>query len=176
MDKAVRGTIQQATQKARRLLEVEFREQLEGTFDILIDGTIADEPGKHLDDRQRILRGKLVDAIEHHKATGMPSREAVLAYVREVAFTTLNRFAALKMLEARGLVQECVSRGEQSSGFREFSGLAPGLMALPDHGYRLYIECLFDEIAQEVRVLFDRLSVVRCETTPPRLATVMSLQ
>ena len=30
------------------------------------------------------------------------------------------------------LVQECVSKGEQSSGFKEFCGLAPGLALLPD--------------------------------------------
>ena len=29
-------------------------------------------------------------------------------------------------------------------------------MQLPDHGYRVYIESLFDEIGREVRVLFDR--------------------
>ena len=77
-------------------------------------------------------------------------------YLREAAFTTLNRFVALKMLEARGLVQECISRGEQSAGFKEFCGLAPGLVQLPDHGYRLYIESLFDELSTEVKVLFDR--------------------
>jgi hypothetical protein len=82
--------------------------------------------------------------------------EAVTGYLREAAFTTLNRFVALKMLEVRGLVQECISRGEQSVGFKEFTGLAPGLAQLPDHGYRLYIESLFDEIGCEVRVLFDR--------------------
>ena len=50
---------------------------------------------------------------------------------------TLNRFVALKMLEARELVQECVSQGDQSAGFKEFSGLAPGLLELQlnDHGY-----------------------------------------
>ena len=82
--------------------------------------------------------------------------EAVGDYLRESAFTTLNRFVALKMLEARELVQECVSRGDQSSGFREFCGLAPGLVQLPDQGYHLYLESLFDEIGQEVGILFDR--------------------
>ena len=53
-------------------------------------------------------------------------------------------------------MQSCISQGEQSSGFKEFSGLASGLVQLPDKGYRLYIECLFDEIAREVQVLFDR--------------------
>ena len=96
-------------------------------------------------------------AIGHLRATGHGTAdEAVAAYLREAAFTALNRFVALKMLEARGLVQDCISRGEQSSGFKEFCGLAPGLVQLPDHGYRLYIESLFDELSVHVRVLFDR--------------------
>ncbi|MFC1805508.1 BREX-1 system adenine-specific DNA-methyltransferase PglX, partial [Planctomycetota bacterium] len=109
-----------------------------------------------LDDSQCVIRRKLVVAVEHKKAGGRGAAEAVAAYLREAAFTTLNRFVALKMLEARGLVQECVSKGDQSSGFKEFTGLAPGAVALPDHGYRMYIESLFDEIGREVRVLFDR--------------------
>lgn len=61
------------------------------------------------------------------------------------------------MLEARELLQECITKGEQSSGYREFSGLAPGLLLLPDsEGYRIYIESLFDELSTEVKVLFDR--------------------
>ena len=156
MDRETRNRIQRATQDARDLLEREYAEQLEGTFDIRLDGTVAGAPGAHLDARQRLVRRKLVTAIEHLSASGH-GKDAVEAYLREAAFTTLNRFVALKMLEARGIVQECVSRGEESSGFKnEFTGLAPGLVQLPDHGYRLYIESLFDEIAREVRVLFDR--------------------
>ena len=156
MDKDTRNKIQRATQDARRLLEVEYAEQLEGTYDILPDGTIAAELGEHLSPAEGLLRARLVAAVEHKRAGGLKPAEAVDAYLREAAFTTLNRFVALKMLEARELVQQCVSCGEQSSGFKEFSGLAPGLAALPDHGYRLYIESLFDEIGREVRVLFDR--------------------
>ncbi len=156
MDKPIRNRIQKATQEARRLLEQEYAEQLEGTYDILLDGTIAAEPGGHLDAGQRIVREKLVAAVEHHRASGKKAAEAVDEYLREAAFTTLNRFVALKMLEARELVQECVSRGEESSGFREFGGLAPGLAQLPDHGYRLYVESIFDEIGREIGVLFDR--------------------
>jgi len=156
VDKEVRNRIQKATQAVRALLEQEFGEQLEGVFDIQLDGTIADEPGSHLDAAQRVVRTKLVAAIEHLSSSGQTIAEAATSYLREAAFTTLNRFVALKMLEARGLVQECISRGEQSSGFKEFTGLAPGLIQLPDHGYRLYIDSLFDEIGSEVRVLFDR--------------------
>jgi hypothetical protein len=155
MDRETRNWIQRATQDARALLEREYAEQLAGTFDLRLDGTIAAEPGGHLDAGQRLVRAKLVTAVEHLRAAGH-GKNAVAAYLRETAFTTLNRFVALKMLEARGLVQECLSRGEESSGFKEFVGLAPGLVQLPDHGYRLYIESLFDEMGREVRVLFDR--------------------
>src|SRR4051794_21589479 len=156
MDKDTRNAIQRATQSARALLEREVRQQLEGIYDIRLDGTILAEPGEHLDETQRLTREKLVAAVGHHTSLDRTRAEAVGDYLREAAFTTLNRFVALKMLEARELVQECVSRGDRSSGFREFCGLAPGLVQLPDQGYRLYLESLFDEIGQEVGILFDR--------------------
>src|SRR5436190_20227109 len=112
MDKDRRNLIRQATQDARDLLEREFAEQLEGTYDILRTGKLAPEPGVHLDPRERLVREKLIAAVQHHQAQGMPASEAVQAYLREGCFTFLNRFVALKMLEARQLIQECVSRGE----------------------------------------------------------------
>ena len=159
MDKETRNVLQRTTQAARRLLEKEYAEQLEGVFDILPDGSIASQPGEHLDEQQRLVREKIVAAISHKRAGGMKPDIAVDDYLREAAFTTLNRFAALKMLEARKLVQQCISSGDNSSGFREFTGLAPGLATLSDKGYRLYLECLFDEIGREVKVLFDRRDV-----------------
>jgi hypothetical protein len=156
MDKDTRNRIERATQAARGLLEQDFADQLEGVFDIRLDGSLPTAPGSHLDAAERVVWGKLMAAVEHHRASGRQAPEAVATYLREAAFTTLNRFVALKMLEARDLVQECTSRGEQSAGFKEFCGLAPGLVQLPDHGYRLYIESLFDELSIEVKVLFDR--------------------
>jgi hypothetical protein len=157
MDKTTRNAIAVATQRARRLLETDISEQLEGTFDILPSGAIAATGGPHLSERQRFDREKIVAAIDHKRAAGMPPTAAVGDYVRDAAFTILNRFVALKMLEARELVQQCISKGEQSSGYKEFCGLAPGLALLPDSaGYRIYIESLFDELSTEVKVLFDR--------------------
>ena len=119
--------------------------------------TTSASTGRSLLSRERIstrLSGSRARSSSPPSTTTRPSvghaAEAVGDYLREAAFTTLNRFVALKMLEARELVQECVSRGDQSSGFREFGGLAPGLVQLPDQGYRLYLESIFDEIGQEV--------------------------
>jgi len=112
MDKETRNAIERATQKARRLLEEDFAEQLDGVFDVRADGRIASKGGAHLTGRQHLLRDKIVAAIEHKRSVGMKPNAAVADYIRDAAFTALNRFAALKMLEARELVLECVSRGE----------------------------------------------------------------
>ena len=160
MDRDTRNLLANTTQALRRGLEEEFALQLEGRFDVLRDGSIADAPGPQLDDSEKLTRRKIVEAIHHRRASGASERESVDGFLRETAFTFLNRLAALKMMEARDIVQECVSacdsHGFNARGFKEFGGLAPGLIDLPDGGYRLYLECIFDEIGREVGILFDR--------------------
>ena len=160
MDKDTRNSLQRATQAARRTLEEEFGAQLEGVYDIRPNGTMAVEAGRHLaeDGEAQRVRVKLVTAVQHHRE-GLRPAEAVAAVLRECAFTTLNRFVALKMLEAREIVKPCVSQGPLSGGFKEFVGLAPGLATLPDQGYRLYLDTLFDEIGREVKVLTTAASI-----------------
>src|SRR4030067_3182269 len=157
MDNRTRNLIQQATHAARRLLEEDYGLQLEGKYDLHPEGTVAPKPGKHLDDREKIIRVKIVTAIRHTAAGVASPEEAVYRFLREAAFTTLNRFVALKMMEAGGLVQECISQGEDSSGYKEYLLLMPGLTVRSEQAYRMYIESLFDEIGLEIRVLFDRL-------------------
>ena len=157
MDKDTRNAIERATQRLRALLEEDFAAQLYADFDVDPRGGWAEQAGRHLSSQRARQRAKIVAALEHKRAAGLSAADSVADYLRDAAFTTLNRFAALKMLEARELVRECVTRGEQSSGYREFCGLAPGIALLPDAaGYRLYIESLFDELSTEVKVLFDR--------------------
>lgn len=157
MDKQLRNVIAATAQRLRTTLEREFSEQLEGVFDVHASGEMAAEAGRHLEAHGRLVRSKVVGSIEYHRAAGLSAAEAVARFIRDAAFTTLNRFVALKMLEARELVQQCVSRGDESSGYREFVGLAPGVAALDnDAGYRLYLEALFDELGTEIKVLFDR--------------------
>lgn len=157
MEKHFRSTIGSVAQTVRRLLEGEYAAQLGGVYDIQRSGHIASEPGEHLTPEQRVTRGKIVAAVDYHHAAGLTNGEAVERFIRDAAFTTLNRFVALKMLEGRELIREAVSDGENSAGYREFTGLAPGVALLGDGaGYRLYLDSLFDELASEIDVLFDR--------------------
>lgn len=157
MNEAQRAALAKATQAARALLEEEFLDQLEGVYDIRPSDQLAPQGPPSLTPAERHTRSEILEALEsEHEGPGVPAR--VRAFVREAAFTTLNRFVALKLLEARGLVQECVSHGPKSKGFGEFGLLAPALGDLPDQGYRLYLESIFDEVSTEVGVLFDRLA------------------
>ena len=83
-------------------------------------------------------------------------KNAFFRMAHETAFTYLNRLAALRMCEERGLVIECVRRGMESDGFALYERLAG--QALGDRGqtYRIFLECMFDELAVDLGVLFDR--------------------
>lgn len=80
MDKDTRNRIQHATQSARKLLEVEFAAQLEGTFDIRLDGTVAIDPGRHLAEDPDALRvrgqvgfgARHARTVAHARARGRP--------------------------------------------------------------------------------------------------------
>lgn len=72
---------------ARHLVETEFSRRLEGVFDILPDRTVAPEPGEHLYPAQKVVRRKIVAAIDNEKASGMSDWETVAAYLRVASLT-----------------------------------------------------------------------------------------
>jgi hypothetical protein len=156
MEKEQRNRLQKATQDARKLLEEEFRSQLLQTYDIDVDKVHwANEPGAHLLAEQRLIREKLIAWIKHKEAQINDRKEALLLALREMAFTALNRFVALKLMEARELVRPCVSGGLESAGFLEFTAVAQGLLAKQESSYRLYLETIFEDVSRELRALFD---------------------
>ena len=77
---------------------------------------------------------------------------------REQAFTILNRLAALRMAEARGLLIESVGNGYQAKGFQLYARLAGTGLGETGEAYRTYLFSVFDELAQDLPNLFDRYS------------------
>ncbi len=145
----------------RNLLTEDFDAQLRGRFGIYADeGRVLEVdrlPG--LDDAGREVAGLLRERIDH-LAAGKGAQalgEAVHRLRREQAFTVLNRFAAVRMAEERDLISQSVGDGFQSRGFRIFEQVAGGtaLGELYDR-YRVYLDCLFDELSLDLGVLFDR--------------------
>src|SRR5690606_21858830 len=154
-----------------RLFEEDIFRLLEGEYGISRHGQI-DPPERVATLRTNPVRARerqeIEAAIRHllptpggTKVGAEPRRtewaEAIERFGREVAFTYLNRLAALKMMETRKLIPESVSQGTDSLGFKLFQQVNPELTRVcPDNGYRRYLELLLDEAATGIRVLFDR--------------------
>lgn len=160
MDVEIRNTLRNAVVACRRTLEADVRAQLEGTFGIHPNGTIepiGDMPTLAREPRLTDARAQVEAGVRHFMASDAKPADAVDRFAREVAFTYLNRLAALKMMEARKLIPQSIGARAESRGFKEFAQVAPAVCrSEPDGGYRRYLELMFDEVSAEIRVLFDR--------------------
>jgi len=196
VDKSLRASLYSTVVCCRRLLEEDLALQLEGTYGVRADGTFEPlESLAHLDAVGRADR-QAIEAAVHHEELALNGAAgacpelvegAVERYVRESAFTFLNRLVALRLMEHpdRGLIQPSIGAGDQSRGFLQFGLLSPeAVRAQPDPstglgtggGYRLYLGLLFDDMGQALGVLFDRtLPTSILFPTAPCLRQVLAL-
>ncbi len=175
MNSATTAALRDFTLKARALLETEVREQLEGIYGWLPGGNL--EPAERYPaiqeiDEARKVRRELERFLAESVDAGIKPNEARDDLLREAAFTWLNRLVAFKMLEARNLIRQCVSRGVQCRGFLLWLTEAGNddLYARYEQGdlpqnqlgegprqeaYRRFILFQCGKLALEIRVLFD---------------------
>jgi hypothetical protein len=116
-DDPTRGRLQRFVNDARDLLKKEFTRQLQHDYGLdPASGTITPlESLRDLSDAQRETARILRDTLAHYCASGEADSIAGLdRIVREQAFTLLNRLAALRMAETRGLLTESVGNGYQA--------------------------------------------------------------
>ncbi len=165
MDQAIRNKLRNVVTQCRKLLGEAVSHELQGKFGIYASGKkdevhIEDESRmSHLSGEDRAYRKDILDHFEHIKALGYKPKDALAQLIREIAFTHLNRLCAYKMMEARGLIRESVSRGLKSQGF---------LFYLAEHeedekrynagqqdvAYRHFLNWLGGTLSEEVGVLF----------------------
>jgi len=162
-DTTTRNELQKLVGRARDLLVEEFTSQCQGIYGIQPDGTALDISSLgHLSEEARTRAELLRDRVNHLAAGIAGSKkqaEAVARMLREQAFTVLNRICALRMCEERELVQECVRKGYESKGFRLYDQAAVRLGGDTYSRYGLFLQLLFDELAVDLGVLFDRFSL-----------------
>ncbi|MEH2236619.1 Eco57I restriction-modification methylase domain-containing protein [Nostoc sp.] len=143
----------------RRRLTEDVENQLQQTFGLYLDGTILPlSQLTHLTEEQKVAAQALRELLNDFKASD-PQKSYKSAYDRtilEISFTILNRLAALRLCEERNLVIECVRKGMESDGFRLFERLANGSLGSRYETYRVFVESMFDELAVDLGVLFDR--------------------
>jgi hypothetical protein len=135
-DQKTRNLLQRTITACRRVFDREFTAQLQELYGIQPDGALTQcEMLDHLADEElevaRLLRSRL-----NHLEGGEPSEaltrtqvkpENVARVIREQAFTVLNRLAALRLCEERGLVLECVRQGARRNS-RSLLCLSPLLV------------------------------------------------
>ena len=160
-DQPTRNRLQRFVNDARRLLEQEFTRQLQNDYGLDPgNGHVAAVDSlRHLDDAGRETARILRDTLAHYQAGDHVDVQAGLQrIVREQAFTVLNRLAALRMAEARGLLIDSVAQGPQSRGFQLYQLMAGAGLGETGDAYRCYLFSVFDELAQDLPGLFDRFS------------------
>ena len=161
-DKPTRNALAKMVGECRRLLTADIRDQLQRVYGLQPDGTdLPVESLGHLDERGKLTAAELREWREHLASTepGSDDRRRVAAFDRlahETAFTALNRLAALRLCEERGHVIECVRRATESDGFKLFERLSGGALGSRATTYRTFLEMMFDELAVDLGVLFDR--------------------
>lgn len=160
-DQSTRNRLQRFVNDARKVQEEEFTRQLQNDYGLdPSSGTITPlENLRHLNDAQRETARILRDTLAHYCASQEADAQTGLErIVREQAFTVLNRLAALRMAEARGLLIESVGNGYQAKGFQLYARLASTGLGETGDAYRVYLFSVFDELAQDLPGLFDRYS------------------
>ncbi|MDL1970730.1 MAG: BREX-1 system adenine-specific DNA-methyltransferase PglX [Candidatus Desulfofervidaceae bacterium] len=169
-------TIKKMTLTARELLIREVSEQLEGIYGFLPDGTLKPKEQypalQNNPEAAAETRRRIEEFVENEKLAGLSTKKAREKLVREAAFTWLNRFVAFKMLEARKLIRQTISRAEHSNGFLIWLTEAGNEPFYEDYNkgdlpqdelgegprqraYRRFIIAQCAKLAREIRVLFD---------------------
>lgn len=163
-DKDTRNLLAKTVTACRRRLIEDITDQLQGVFGLHPDGTVLPlEKLTYLSLEQNAAARHLRDLLDHYiiGAAGKESDRRKAAYERmvlEISFTVLNRLAALRLCEERGLVIECVRKGTASAGFQMFERISTGALGARYDTYRVFLECMFDELALDLGVLFDRMT------------------
>ena len=163
-DKETRNVLAKTVTACRRRLTEDVTDQLRGVFGLHPDGTVLPlDKLTHLSPDQAAAARRLRDLLDHYTAgaAGKEQERRKAAYDRmvlEISFTALNRLAALRLCEERGLIVECVRKGTASDGFRLFERISGGALGTRYDAYRVFLECMFDELGLDLGVLFDRLT------------------
>jgi hypothetical protein len=160
-DQTTRNRLQRFVNDTRCVLEQEFTRQFQNDYGMDPNsGTVTEFSSlRHINDAQRESARILRDTLAHYCAGGdMDARQGLDRIVREQAFTVLNRLAALRMAEARGLLVESVGNGFQAKGFQLYARLASTGLGETGDAYRTYLFSVFDELSQDLPGLFDRHS------------------
>jgi len=160
MHKQAKDAIHDLVLSLRKTLEAEVEREL-GRYGIYADrawidaSTLPRLSAKERDeDRPRIEA-----AIRREQDAGLGQAEAVRAFIRETAYTHMNRLLGLKCMDVRGLIEETITTrsiySERSKRHRDYLDEHPEAHRAPDRGLVAMLQQAYTEISQQIGVVFD---------------------
>jgi len=159
MNKQQKNLVKENILKARALLEEDIADRLI-KYGITKDPSkwLSVEKLKHLSSEDMQVRKNIIAAIEKQEQSST-KKEAYEQYLKEVVFTYVNRLAALRVLEVRGIIPTLLETkseyGGKSPVYRDYFEVAGELCNSPDKGWQILLRLIFEEISTEIKVLFD---------------------
>jgi len=163
MEEITKRAIKKTVLALRRLLEQEDIPAVLKQHGIFPDGRrVPIEKLALLDDKGRKRRERLEAAIEREvKAVHEDQEQGVKRYCREVAFTYLNRLVALRSLEVRVLIDECIRTRDDYAGrslrHNRFIRQNPDIQFDKEDtdGLKAFLHSVFGELQDDIKILFD---------------------
>jgi SAM-dependent methyltransferase len=158
LEKERRSNLRRVIHGCRKLLEDEISKRL-AYYGVMADGSFLDLAKiPHLTSEGWRTRQRIEQAIEKEMLGKLTKGEAVKRYIHHVAFTYLNRFAALRAMEVRGLLKkETIIRrddyGGRSPRERDIAESNPHLA--PEQVLKESLIQAFHEVGEEIKVLFE---------------------
>lgn len=158
-----RNRLQKFVKTARKILESDFREQLQSIYGMdPTTGTIADlHRLHHLNTTKFETASDLREIYAHYRAQAATLGDADSAatlrrILREQTQTALHRLCAIRMAEERSVLQPVLSKGTHSDGFANYKMVVGSSLGSPFDAYEKFLKSIFDELAQDLPQLFDR--------------------
>jgi hypothetical protein len=167
MTPALISSIQAFTLTARKLLERETEEQLQGLYGWLPDGSFGVGTALSLPEAAE-TRARLERYVTEEKEAGLDAATARAKLKRETAFTWLNRAVAIRLMEERGIIKSTFAKLHKSNAFIYWLTDVKGEANIPastpinalgegpvDSAYREFLLWQCGDLAAEISVLFD---------------------
>lgn len=152
-------------QDAKKCLYLEIIDQLQQYYGIFPDTgkvLLVEELTTNDADvlyNAKLLRDRLKYLSDNLADTNNVAVESINQLIREQAFTILNRLAALRMAEERGIIKETIRNSYSSEGFQVFDSITgQGAVASTFERYKWYLNAIYDELAIDLPSIFDRFS------------------
>lgn len=160
MEKAAKDSIRELVLKLRKTLEAEVEREL-GRYGIYANRKWipAAELPRLTEQERELDRPRIEAAIHREQDAGLSREEAVVAFVRETAYTHLNRLLGLKCMEMRGLIKETITTRDiysnRSQRHRDYLDENPQAHREQDRGLVAMLQAAYAEVSQHIGVLFD---------------------